>query len=306
MEPRDYFEEVKSKLKTTEVSSIEQQLLVLAEELERASEIGLSNAKNRLAFAFDAFTREQVLVARGYDKYVHLEDIMHLVDAVSPKNSIKIIELNRYPRIVPEGPAKKVKELLDLKVFSDMFVVYTDYTNEKIETPAEREEVKRNTDPIIFGTFNDSKLGFRHDRYYFVADWEDEYCDLTFDRMIEKMSETLGEKEYAHSIGDVDFDSVNRMVKESLETARREVDPPVQPIHKVESTPSPRVEDRKKMSIKTIQVVAAITVGINFLVMVLSTSFRWPHLVTVSGISLTSLVMLILLIKLVNSRYEEL
>lgn len=40
-------------------------------------------------------------------------------------------------------------------------------------------------DPVLFGLINESS------RFYYVAEWEDEYCDLTFEEIADK----LGKKE---------------------------------------------------------------------------------------------------------------
>ena len=49
------------------------------------------------------------------------------------------------------------------------------------------EKERRDKDPILFGVFkNDTNVA---DRFYFLGDWVDEYCDLTLDKMIEKYKE---------------------------------------------------------------------------------------------------------------------
>lgn len=72
-------------------------------------------------------------------------------------------------------------------IFDKMYVVFTDYTG-KVEKTVQKE--RREKDPILFGTFQ--KIGKRfnwnnsmiNDRFYFLGDWEDEYCDLTMDKFL--------------------------------------------------------------------------------------------------------------------------
>lgn len=41
---------------------------------------------------------------------------------------------------------------------------------------------KKDKDPILFGTFQDRKQKVCVDRFYYLGDWVDEYCDLTLDQ----------------------------------------------------------------------------------------------------------------------------
>ncbi|MEN7436416.1 hypothetical protein AAGV27_14815 [Bacillus velezensis] len=66
------------------------------------------------------------------------------------------------------------------------YVVFTDYTG-KVERQIEKE--RRDKDPILFGTFQDESSGTLIERFYFIGDWEDEYCDLTLDKMISEVQE---------------------------------------------------------------------------------------------------------------------
>ena len=70
-------------------------------------------------------------------------------------------------------------------IFDQMYVVYTDYTGK-----AERqiEAVRKEKDPILFGTFMDKTNKVCVDRFYYLADWEDEFCDLTLDKMVNETS----------------------------------------------------------------------------------------------------------------------
>jgi hypothetical protein len=45
------------------------------------------------------------------------------------------------------------------------------------------EEKQKMKDPILFGYIKET------DRLYFIADWEDEYCDLTFDEIVDVIGE---------------------------------------------------------------------------------------------------------------------
>ncbi len=136
----------------------------------------------------------------------------HLLDKTK---HIKIIELERYPRVIPLAQMDAIQKAKDLGIFDEFCVVFSDYTGEDYKTPEEKAAVARNRDPVVFGYFRHKVTAIKHDRFYFITDWEDEYCDLTFGKMIEKMS-AAGIKKPAHEIG-TDAAYVQELVTMTLE-----------------------------------------------------------------------------------------
>jgi hypothetical protein len=82
-------------------------------------------------------------------------------------------------REIPDDLVDIVKAARE--IFDEIYVVFTDYTG-KVERKVEKE--RRDKDPILFGVFKNSSGGFVSDRFYFLGDWVDEYCDLTLDKMV--------------------------------------------------------------------------------------------------------------------------
>ena len=107
----------------------------------------------------------------------------------------------------------------ELGVFDVLLVLYTDLTNEEVNTPAQKEFAARNRDPVVFGMFVEDKINLKHDRLYFVTDWEDEFCDLTFTKMLDKMSE-IGIKNPEKEIT-VDHDHINSIVVNSKQEVEK-------------------------------------------------------------------------------------
>ena len=200
IEPKDYFKVLKSKLKKSEKNKLEAQLDSLGEQIIHARQVGQKNFLERLSFCYDVILKEQLLLANGHESFVYKEDIKVFLDKVTPKNSIKIIELSRYPRAIPVDNLKAIEAVQKLKVFDDFCVVFTDLSGEDYATPKEKKFVQRNRDPVVFGYFKDKESSTQHERFYFITDWEDEYCDLTFTKMIEKMG-NIGIKNPEKKIG---------------------------------------------------------------------------------------------------------
>jgi len=112
------------------------------------------------------------MYALGYKIFVEGE----LIDKFKSKTSRSILEtkLKNYARVIPNSNQKDIKKALDSKVFDEIIVMHTDVKAKELT-----EEEKR--DPIAFGKIKES------DRYYFITDWEDEFCDLTLDDIIDEL-----------------------------------------------------------------------------------------------------------------------
>lgn len=140
----------------------------------------------RLAYTCSIVRKERQLLKQGIDVFVLREDIEDYISQVKDK-VIKVIELENYPRSIPDEIVERVSSLKEQKIFDAYYVVFTDYTGE-VERQVQQEQ--RRKDPILFGTFEQKIDGIWdiYDRFYFIGDWEDEYCDLTLTKMVEAMS----------------------------------------------------------------------------------------------------------------------
>lgn len=212
IEPEQYFKLLKGKLKKAEFEKIQKRLDAIGDQILKAKAIGQTAFLEQLSFTYDVLVKEQILFTKGYKKFVYKDDVKEFIDKVTPKNSIRIIELDRFPRAIPMDVMEKLADVKAANIFDDYLVVFTDLTGMKSEdyqSPKEKEFIKRNRDPIVFGFFRHEKTGLNHDRWYFIADWEDQYCDLTFDKMIDKMAkqgiktparEIATDHEYIHEL----------------------------------------------------------------------------------------------------------
>lgn len=121
----------------------------------------------------------------GVTTFIYKDTIEDYIANVA-ENTVKIIELSRYTREIPDelvGTIEKTKPLFD-----EFYVLFTDYTGRE-ERKVDKE--RRDKDPILFGVFKNSSTVA--DRFYFLGDWVDEYCDLTLDKMVEEYTKAKGE-----------------------------------------------------------------------------------------------------------------
>lgn len=186
LDPVDYFNYIKSKKHEMTDDFLSKFETVISNELDKAMAIGQTNMVRRLAFTVASAIKERQLLAQGINTYVLQEDILEYIKSVSDK-AVKIIEMEFYPRSIPDEIVRRVKELQDAEIFDRYYIVFTDYTGEASKIV---EKERRRKDPILFGTFEHKidNIWDIHDRFYFIGDWEDEYCDLTLTKMVEAMS----------------------------------------------------------------------------------------------------------------------
>lgn len=182
--PQQYFDkmkELKQTITSERLSEIYDNCLELANKYKITGQI---RGLRKILFCMESIDKEQQLVEMGITTFIYRDDIDFYIDKVADtpqrkERPIKLIELERYEREIPDeivAVIDKTKELFD-----QMYIVYTDYTG-KSERQIEAE--RKQKDPILFGTFINRDKKICLDRFYYLGDWVDEYCDLTLDKMV--------------------------------------------------------------------------------------------------------------------------
>lgn len=187
LEPEEYFTILKAQTQIISAEDIEAQLKYLASEIIRCRDLGQKVLAEKMDFHASVLVREKMALKAGFRDYIMRHALEEKIDKITPKNGVKLIELDRYPRVIPHRPASDILAAKKSRIFDDFMVLFTDLTQNKYQTPAERKFIERNTDPICLGYFKDKKASDVYNRLYLVADWVDEKCDLTWDRMVNSL-----------------------------------------------------------------------------------------------------------------------
>lgn len=191
--PQEYFEMVKDKkqhITDRDLLKIYDNCLEL---LNKYKITGQNKGIKKLLFHLDCVEKEREVVSLGIDTFIYRDDIEEYIDNVA-KNTVKIIELENYEREIPDEIVNTIERVKNK--FDKLYVVFTDYTG-KVERKVEKE--RRTKDPILFGTFQNQSSRTVVERFYYLGDWEDEYCDLTLDKMVNEIK-SVKEKDVNHSI----------------------------------------------------------------------------------------------------------
>lgn len=190
--PYQYFEQVKSRKRNItdrELTRIYDNCLEL---IEKAKRTGQKNQIKRCLFHLDVIEKEQELVKLGIDTFIYKDDITYFMKNVA-KDHVKIIEVENYEREIPDEIVDVIEKVRDK--FDQLYIVFTDYSEELTKKVIS----KRDKDPILFGVFKNNNSKSVIDRFYYLGDWVDEYCDLTLDKMLSE-TERVGQRKIAHTI----------------------------------------------------------------------------------------------------------
>lgn len=179
--PEQYFSLVKNKKNQTNDAQLQDAYDSCLSLLEKYVAIGQTAAAKKLIFQMECIEKERILVKSGIDTFVYRDDIEEYIDNIAD-DAVKIIELHRYEREIPDEIADVMVKTKNL--FDEFYVVFTDYTGKMERKVAEERRAK---DPILFGAFLNTSHRVVMDRFYYLGDWEDEYCSLTLDKMVSQI-----------------------------------------------------------------------------------------------------------------------
>lgn len=181
--PSEYFEYVKGlkqELNQEEYSVIIDRAI---EMINKTKITGQTEMAKRITHQLKLALKELDCAKKGFDIFVNRKDIEKYISSVD-KKCIKIIELSRYTRDIPDDVMDKL--ILARELFDEIYVIFTDYTQKETKKVAKE---RRDKDPILFGAFLDpagkvdNKI-YVEDRLFFIADWVEEKCDLTLEEIV--------------------------------------------------------------------------------------------------------------------------
>lgn len=184
---REYFDYLKKNLQTTDDQDLIDFYNGCLNQVDKYKITGQKRVIEKLRFLVDCVSKEREIVKLGINSFVYRDVIEDYIDNVA-KNTVKIIDLENYPRDIPDDIVDIIAKTKN--IFDKMYVVFTDYTG-KVEKQVSKE--RRDKDPILFGTFQMARGKGRNsgnilnDKFYFLGDWEDEYCDLTMDKFLREV-----------------------------------------------------------------------------------------------------------------------
>lgn len=188
LNPSKYFDVVKNKKHEVTDETLNEYYGNCLKLITKYEKSGQNKALQKLLHLTSCVEKEREVIHTGIDMFVYRDDVFEYIEDVA-KKVIKVIEMKNYTRDIPREVLEKYHKVESL--FDEFYVVYTDYSG-NIERKTKAE--KRDKDPILFGVFKKKINGthYLNDRMYVIGDWEDEYCDLTLEKMVSEYKEVKG------------------------------------------------------------------------------------------------------------------
>lgn len=193
LSPQEYFDEIKNRkqhITDEQLTAVYNNCLELLDKYRITGQI---SGMKKLMFHIGCIEKEREIVKMGIDTFVYRDDIEYYIDQVS-SDVVKIIDIGSYEREIPDEIVDVIAKVKD--IFDQLYIVFTDYTG-KVERRVKKE--RRARDPILFGTFLDEGSRSVIDRFYYLGDWVDEYCELTLDKMVNE-TEKVGKRNIVKKI----------------------------------------------------------------------------------------------------------
>lgn len=96
---------------------------------------------------------------------------------------VRLERLENFPRLIPDDVSAKLQKCKQRNLFDSYAVLYTDYTKQDKIKSTEQKIIEK--DPILFGT-----ISLESEYLYPIADWVDEHCDITIDKLVDTYSKS--------------------------------------------------------------------------------------------------------------------
>lgn len=207
--PKLYFSYVKSKLATNEIKALKARLSKLQTLTQDAFDLQQQALFEEYSKLMAITVRESEAYVAGYKKWVTIKDIERFrTIAKNPtayNSPVFFKKLEDFPRSVPKEIKKVIDGVKQKNIFDQLWILYLDYTNENIKT---NKEKIREKDPILFGQF-----AYDKSKYFYITDWVDEFCDLSINDFVNKLS-TTSEDYRMNEVSEIDLAFIEKIKKE--------------------------------------------------------------------------------------------
>lgn len=158
-----------------ELTTVEEIANYYENALKQSLVMGQTALIQKLKDNLNVVKGEAVLIAIGLRKYVTEKQVIDYYQKVGEDKNLKLTWIKNFGRIIPETIYEIKKQIDDRKIFDNYVVLHYDPKDDG--TKLTKEEIEKKKDPILFGVIKNSN------KLYFIADWKDEYCDLTLEEM---------------------------------------------------------------------------------------------------------------------------
>lgn len=175
----NYVKNMKVRLDIANFKNLRENCLALLRKTVITGQLAMAK---KLTQRYEVILKEIKAIENGFDIVIHRSDLERFVADIS-NNPVRIIELDKYERDIPDNAIEKLMIAKEKELFDQYYIIFTDYTGKETKKIAKERHEK---DPILFGAIipNDDH-NVPEERMFFIADWIDDNCDLTLNKLVE-------------------------------------------------------------------------------------------------------------------------
>lgn len=167
----EFFQELKHNIVSLE--SVNEKIEYLDSILEKLNKSGQTKVIEGIVWKKKILSYENIILNSDFKRYITEENLVKFI--LKTKKGLRLDYINCFDRIIPDSVIENKDKAEELKVFDNYVILHCD-TNVKNIQLVEKK------DPILFGLIQGS------DKFYFIDDWIDEKCDLTYDKIVKEMN----------------------------------------------------------------------------------------------------------------------
>jgi len=151
--------------------------------LLQANNMGQTALVEKLKNLIDVVRGEAHLIQMNLRKYVTEKQVIDFYELVGEDKNLKLTWIKNFGRIIPDEVYEIKKNVDERNVFDNYVILH--YDPENNGEALTKAEIEKKKDPILFGVIKNSK------KLYYVADWKDDYCELTLEEMFTKLGDKV-------------------------------------------------------------------------------------------------------------------
>jgi len=180
---KEYFNEFKTNIE--ELNHIDDIANHYEAILQKAESLNQTALVEKLRDMIEVVRAESYLIDTDLNKFITEKNVCDLYKKVGKDKNLKLTWLKNFARVIPDI-VFDAKKLADEKLVFDNYVILH-YDPKNNGDKLTKEEVEKKKDPILFGVIRNSR------KLYYIADWIDEYSDLTLEQMVSILGNKVGE-----------------------------------------------------------------------------------------------------------------
>ena len=178
---QEYFRSIK--MSCEEIQKLDDRMNGYVTAVHHAEEFGQTALADDLKSRMEVIKLESRMFSMNLTKVITEEQVINFYKEA--EKGIQLYFIRNFARIIPASLLEIKKRADELEIFDNYVIMTYDpgtKSYKQTQQEKEQEEAKRK-DPILFGLIRNSR------KLYYIGSWEDEFCDLTLEKFIEKFGE---------------------------------------------------------------------------------------------------------------------